>query len=106
RGLARVSARYLKLASQQLADGSVPEDRSRSHVETVRLTATVLEFSHNTLRASGLPPQGLDRLVDQRNWNGVLDIANDWTSILTQAPYNFSEQEIAAPVGSPRAAAP
>ncbi|MEM8737679.1 MAG: hypothetical protein AAGG38_04275 [Planctomycetota bacterium] len=104
RSLAKVSARYLQLAARQLAEADLSTENNRSHIEAVRVAASSLEFAHTALRARGLTPQGLGTMIDQENWVGLRDIAQEWVEILKQDPFNFTDQDLALPPASPQAA--
>ncbi|MEM7626587.1 MAG: HEAT repeat domain-containing protein [Planctomycetota bacterium] len=92
--LARVSVRYMRLASQQLADGAVAADRNRSHIDIVDLAATALRAAHTERAAPGRPPENPGRLGAQGNWAGVAGIAGEWVEVLKAPPFGFADADL------------
>ncbi|MEM6457908.1 MAG: hypothetical protein AAF710_00790 [Planctomycetota bacterium] len=103
RQLARVSYRYMRLATSQLTGGRVPENRQRGHADLIRVAASCLAFSYNDLGTTGVAPAAPIDALDREDWNAVAEVANAWMSILQEPPFGFTEADLQVEV-APQAA--
>ncbi|MFA9478803.1 HEAT repeat domain-containing protein [Phycisphaerales bacterium AB-hyl4] len=94
RQLARTAVRYQDLAAQRLRDGDVDNTVRDSYERILQLCNAALRFTADSLNASGVP-SSIDPLIGRGDWAGIQRNADQWRSLLQNAPFNLSEDDIA-----------
>jgi hypothetical protein len=97
RELARVTARYLLIASEQLAEHQqvLEPDQRTARARLAVLADEILNWAVGQLDGEGRPQGNMAELIDNSDWQGVHQKAQAWAQTLTDAPFNFSDQQIA-----------
>lgn len=93
RQLARTALRYQDLASQQLAADEVSNDVRDSYERVLQLCNAALRFSADSLGVNNVPTS-IDSLVNRGDWAGIQRNVEAWRTLLQQAPFNFSADDL------------
>ena len=95
RELARTAYRYMRLAGTQLSEGDIPDTHRPAYQDVLRVADTIMRQTNSDLNGPADIPAGVERDVQNGNWDAVLVKADRWQTILLDSPFNFAESELA-----------